>query len=63
MTSEIPGAPTGALVGALVHLNHPAHTIHRGWFLISVANLIVIAVMIAIFILALVLPFPGRRRP
>jgi hypothetical protein len=63
MTSEIAGEPIGALVGALVHLNHPAHTIHRGWFLISVANLVVIGLMIAIFILAVVLPFPGRRRP
>ena len=33
------------------------------WFIqISVPNLIVIALMIAVFVLALVLPFP-RRRP
>ncbi len=53
----------GALViGALVNLDHPARTIHWGWFLISIANLVVIALMIAVFILALFLPFPGRRR-
>jgi hypothetical protein len=52
----------GALVGALVNLNHPARTIHWGWFLISIANLVVIALMIAVFVLAIVLPFPGRRR-
>jgi large-conductance mechanosensitive channel len=51
------------LIGALVHLDHPAHTIHWGWFLISVANLVVIALMLAVFVLAIVLPFPGRRRP
>ena len=63
MTSEIAGESIGALVGALVHLDHPAHTVHWGWLLISVANLTVIALMLAIFILAVVLPFPGRRRP
>jgi hypothetical protein len=54
------GAP---IVGALVNLNHAAHTIHRGWFLISIANLVVIGLMVVVFILAIVLPFPGRRRP
>jgi hypothetical protein len=63
MSFGIAGERTGALLGALVHLNHPAHTIHRGWFLISVANLVVIALMIAVFVLAIVLPFPGRKRP
>jgi hypothetical protein len=63
MSGGIAGERTGALLGALVHLDHPAHTIHRGWFLISVANLVVIALMIAVFVLAIVLPFPGRKRP
>jgi large-conductance mechanosensitive channel len=41
------------------------HYIHYGWFLISVANLVVIGLMILVFVLAIVLPFPGRprRRP
>jgi hypothetical protein len=56
-------ASGAALVGALVNLNHPTHTIHWGWFLISVANLVVIALMVVVFILAIALPFPGRRRP
>lgn len=30
-----------------------------GWFSISVPNLIIIAVMLVLFVLALVLPFPG----
>jgi hypothetical protein len=29
---------------------------------ISVANLVVIAVMIALFVAAILLPFPGNRR-
>jgi hypothetical protein len=63
MYGGIAGDRTGALLGSLVHLNHPAHIIHSGWFLISVANLVVIALMIAVFVLAIVLPFPGRKRP
>jgi hypothetical protein len=63
MAGRIVGDRAGAVLGALVHLDHPAHTIHRGWFLISVANLVVVALMLAVFLLALVLPFPGRRRP
>jgi hypothetical protein len=63
MFGGIAGDGTGVLVGALVPLDHPARTIHRGWFLISVANLVVVALMIAVFVLAIVLPFPGRKRP
>ncbi len=54
-----------ALAAAIINHNsrHP-HYIHVGWFLISVANLIVIAAMIVVFVLAIVLPFPGaRKRP
>jgi hypothetical protein len=63
LTSRIAAHGAAPIVGALVNLNHPAHTIHRGWFLISIANLVVIALMLVVFILAIVLPFPGRRRP
>jgi CheY-like chemotaxis protein len=62
MTGRLAALGGAPIVGALVDLNHSAHTIHRGWFLISVANLVVIALMIAVFVLAIVLPFPGRRR-
>ncbi len=43
-------------------MNAPAHYFHAGFILISVANLIVIALMVLVFILAVVLPFPGGRR-
>jgi hypothetical protein len=52
------------LVDAPVNLNHPGHYVHWGVIQISVANLVVIALMIALFVAALLLPFPkGRRRP
>ncbi len=46
----------------LVNLNHPGHYLHLGALQISVANVVVIALMIVLFLLALVLPFPGSRR-
>lgn len=53
---------SGGPVVLAVGLNHPGHYVHWGVIQISVANLVVIAVMIAIFVAALLLPFPGRRR-
>jgi len=50
-----------ALLAALVDLNSRPHYLHSGWFLISVANLVVIAAMVAVFVLAIVLPFPHDR--
>ena len=50
-------------LSAPIDLNHPAHYVHWGVIQISVANLIVIVVMIVLFVLALLLPFPkGRDR-
>lgn len=46
---------------ALVNLNHQGHYVHWGFIQISVANLVVIALMIVVFALALVLPFPHHR--
>lgn len=45
-----------------MNLNHPGHYVHLGVIQISVANLIVIGVMLLIFILAIALPFPGGHR-
>ena len=44
-------------------MNHPGYYFHWGPIQISAANLIVIALMIIVFVAALLLPFPGRRRP
>ena len=48
-------------VAAIVNLNHPDHYISWGFILISVANLIVIAILIALFIIAIALPFVAGR--
>jgi hypothetical protein len=51
-----------ALLASVFSLNGRPHYLHSGWFLISVANLVVIVAMIAVFALAIVLPFPRERR-
>jgi hypothetical protein len=48
--------------GALFPLNSLGHFLQWHIFLISVANLIVIVLMVVTFIVALFAPFPGRRR-
>jgi hypothetical protein len=45
------------IVGAIVNLNHPDHYIHWGFILISMANFIVIVILVVLFILALSIPF------
>jgi hypothetical protein len=42
-------------------MNAPAHYFHAGFILISAANLIVILLMVLVFILAVLLPFPSGR--
>jgi len=44
-----------------IDLNSPGSYVHWNIFTISVANLVLIAVMVVIFGAALLLPFPGRR--
>ena len=56
---------TIALAGhasAAINLNQPGSYLNWNIFTISVANLVLIAVMVAIFGAALLLPFPGRHR-
>jgi hypothetical protein len=52
---------TGVL-GAVFNLNHPAHVVEWHFFQMSVANIVVIALMLVVFALAIVLPFPGAAR-
>ncbi len=49
------------LLAALVNLNGSGRYIHWGFIQLSVANLVVILLMILVFILAIVLPFPRRK--
>ncbi len=51
-----------ALLAALFPLDHLGSYIHWGWVYISDANAIVIALMIIVFVAALLAPFPGRGR-
>ena len=53
-----------AAFAAPINLDQPGRYVHWGVISISVANLVVIAVMILLFVLALLLPFPkgGARR-
>jgi hypothetical protein len=61
MGSLLASVWTGIL-GAAVNLDHPTTYFHWGWFSISVANLVVILVMIVVFLLALFVPFPKGRQ-
>jgi len=45
-----------------VDLTHPGHYLHWGVISISVANAVVILLMIALFVAAVFLPFPGSGR-
>ena len=43
-------------------MNLKAVYLHLGWFQMSITNLIVILSMVLLFVLALVLPFPGNKK-
>jgi hypothetical protein len=49
------------LLSAVIDLDGRPHYVHSGWFLISVANLVVILVMLAVFALAIAIPFPHGK--
>lgn len=49
-------------MGAVFNLNQPAHYVHWHFFEMSVANIAVIVAMLIVFAMAILLPFPGRRR-
>ena len=48
-------------MAAIFNLNHPAHTVHWHFFTMSVSNVIVIVVMLIVFALAIMVPFPGHQ--
>jgi hypothetical protein len=50
------------VLGAIFNLNHPAHVVHWHFIKLPLANVIVIALMLAVFALAIALPFPGAAR-
>ncbi len=44
-----------------VGLNGTGYYIHWGFIQLSLANLIVIILMVVVFVLALLIPFPGHK--
>jgi hypothetical protein len=49
------------LVGSLVNLGGNGRYIHWGFIQLSVANFVVIVLMVVIFLLAILLPFPKHK--
>ena len=48
---------TARLVGSLIDLNHPGHYVHWGFIQMSVANLVLIGLMVVVFVAAVLIPF------
>jgi hypothetical protein len=51
------------MTAAIVNLNHPANTVHWHFFSMSVANVVVLILMLVVFAVAILAPFPGRGGP
>jgi hypothetical protein len=49
------------VLAAIFNLNHPAHTVDWHFIHLSLANVIVIGLMLIVFVLAILLPFPGAK--
>ena len=49
-------------MAAIVNLNHHASYVHWHFFQMSVSNVVVIVLMVIVFALAILAPFPGGRR-
>ncbi len=50
-----------SMFGALVNLNGPGNYLHIGFVQISYGNLSVIIILIILFVLAVLVPFPHRK--
>lgn len=48
-------------MAAIFNLNHAPHVVHWHFIYLSVPNIIVIVVMLVVFALAILLPFPKHR--
>ncbi len=52
---------TAYVLSAPVSLDHPGHFLHWGVLQISAGNAVLVLVMLVLFALALLLPFPKGR--
>jgi hypothetical protein len=59
--APVGGVVTGRLLAAAVNMNKPPYYIRWGVVQLSLANLIVIALMLVVFVVAVVVPFPKGR--
>ncbi len=50
------------LFAALINLSGNGRYIHWGFIQLSVANFVVIVLMVIVFVLAILLPFPKHKR-
>jgi hypothetical protein len=48
-------------MAAVFNLNHHASYVHWHFIQLSVSNLVVIILMLAVFVAAILAPFPGHR--
>jgi len=46
------------MTAAIFNLNHPAHTVHWHFFTMTVSNVVVIVLMLIVFAVAILAPFP-----
>jgi hypothetical protein len=60
--AAVPPGGSRVMTAAIFNLNHPAHTVHWHFFTMSVANVVVIVVMLIVFAVAILAPFPKRGR-
>ncbi len=51
------GAAAMSLLGSLIDLNGPGRYVHWGFIQISVANLVLIGLMVVVFVAAILIPF------
>ncbi|MFZ0058621.1 MAG: hypothetical protein WAL35_01070 [Acidimicrobiales bacterium] len=55
---RIPQELVGRAAQAVIDLNGPGRYVHWGFIQISVANVVVICLMIVVFVAAILVPFP-----
>jgi hypothetical protein len=51
------------ILGSLINLGGSGRYVHWGFIQMSVANLVVIVLMLLVFVLAILLPFPRGKGP
>jgi hypothetical protein len=50
------------VTASIVDLSAPGHYVHWGFIQLSLANLVLILVMVVVFLAAILLPFRGGQR-